>query len=498
MTSWLAFLLALVALRFLPADRAQERVLRPQTEVGIAVLLGGLFAGLACGWFSRFHLTGPTISSDFYDFCSAVGQYRSEDWRGYSQDRSYLAGWLPGTLSKRVGVVEALAWSAVLATWVMGIGLYSWARALHSRLAGVYTLLFALGIAPLVVLGRTLTFYPQYVACFCLSAGLTAVAVRFRSLRNLAAAVTSVGLCLLIDVRGVVWAAPNLAVLALFYLPQPKKKAAISAAIATAILALFWWGGSRAYSPDHTSLDDQANPVRLYNEHKPQGQPLLTDPGPAGIPNFVWGRTPIQDIPKTLFLLGKDTQKVAPGLSQVRRTQEGRKAHFYPWYGLVSLLGCLALFGPGHRRMRIVTFALTSSPFFVVLYHASTLEFRARFAASALPPFAILLGVGAAALWAGKRSAPPEQASLLQRLRHHWPSGLRVAVLTALIFGLVPNYLSPNADWRQRFVTDQEVLEMRQGALGGKQPEAWGSEACVEAIREDWKNGRPPLGRLYY
>jgi hypothetical protein len=71
-------------------------------------------------------------------------------------------------------------------------------------------------------------------------------------------------------------------------------------------------------------------------------------------------------------------------------------------------------------------------------------------------------------------------------------------VLALLVFGLLPNFLAPNAEWRQRFVTDQEILEMRQGALGGKQPEAWGSEACVEAIREDWKNGLPPLGRLYY
>ena len=169
-----------------------------------------------------------------------------------------------------------------------------------------------------------------------------------------------------------------------------------------------------------------------------------------------------------------------------------------PWYGLVSALGLLALLGPGQRRSRLVTFAVTASPFLVVLYHASTLEFRARFASSALPPFAVLLGVGVATLWSGRREHPPKASSFLHRIQHSWPSVARLTVLALLVFGLLPNFLAPNAEWRQRFVTDQEILEMRQGALGGKQPEAWGSEACVEAIREDWKNGLPPLGRLYY
>lgn len=498
MTSWIALLAGLVALRFLPSTRGEEQPWRARSETALAVVLGGIFAALACGWFSRFHLTGPTISSDFYDFCSAVGHTRNEDWRAYSQDRSYLAGWLPGFFAERVGVVEGLAWSAVLSTWVLGTGLYAWGRALHSRLAGAYTLLFALAFAPIVVLGRTLTFYPQYVACFCLSAGMTAVAIRFQSYRNLAAALATVGLCLLIDVRGVVWAAPNLTLLTLFFLIRPRKEALISSAIILVILSAFWWGGSRAYSPDHTSLDDQANPVRLYNEHKPHGQPLLTDPGPAGIPNFVWGRTPIQDIPKTLLLLGRDTQKVAPGLSQVRRTQEGRAAHFHPWYGLAISLGLVAMVGPGRRRSRILTFVITASPFFVVLYHASTLEFRARFAASALPPFAVLMGIGTATLWASTRSGTAQEAPLSGRLLAFWPSATRLLALTLLVFGLIPNFLSPDATWRQRFVTDQEVQEMRRGALGGKQPEAWGSEACVEAIRDDWQSGLPPLGRLYY
>jgi hypothetical protein len=46
--------------------------------------------------------------------------------------------------------------------------------------------------------------------------------------------------------------------------------------------------------------------------------------------------------------------------------------------------------------------------------------------------------------------------------------------------------------------TDREVEAMRTGALGGRMPEAWGSEDCVEGIRSDWQNGLRPLGTLYY
>ena len=498
MTTWFALLLCLGALRFIPGSPRDEKPWKARYEIGLALLLGVVFSVLACGWFSRFHLTGPTLSSDFYDFCSAVAHARNENWSSYSQDRSFLAGWLPALFAARVGVVEGLAWSAAISSALIGTGLYVWARSLHSRMAGIYTLIFALGIAPIVVLGRTLTFYPQYIGWFCLSAGLCAAAVRFRNWWTLAAATASIGMCLLIDVRGVVWAAPNLALLLLFYLPQPKKQALIGMGIILTILAGFWWGGSRAYSPDHTSLDDQANPIRLHNEHKPVSEPLLSDPGPAGIPNFVWGRTPLQDIPKTLFLLGRDTKKVAPGLAQVTRTQRGRAAHFHPWYPLVGTLTLVFLIAPGPRRARIATLLLTASPFLVVLYHASTLEFRPRFAASALPPFAVLLGLGTATLWATGRKEVSENSSRSARLLHQWPSALRVGLLAVFVFGAIPSFLAPDASWRQRFVSDQEVQEMRRGALGGRQPEAWGSEACVEGIRDDWRSGKKPLGRLYY
>jgi hypothetical protein len=433
--------------------------------------------------------------------CSAVSNYRIEDYGGYSRDRSFLAGWLPAILAAKVGVVDGLGWTAALSMIVLGTGLYTWARAIHSRWAGVYTLVFALSMAPIVVLGRTLTFYPEYVAVFCLSAGLVCVALRYRNLLNLGIAALSVGLCLLIDVRGIVWAAPSFVALCLVYLPQGRKKGALHALVLFCALGLSWWAGRYAYSADHTSLDDQANPVRLYNEHKAFGAPMLVEPGPKDIPNFVWGRTPLQDIPETLFKLTQDTQKIAPLLSDAKRTRFGRENHFDPWYPVVLPLLFLGLVSLRKRRPSLIGITATSLPFLVVLYHASTLEFTTRFASSAMPVLAIFSGLGLAVLWGQPHSAlaPPADASAkASRFARSWPNWVRLAVLISLVSGLIPSYLSPRADWRVPLETDREVEAMRTGALGGRMPEAWGSEDCVEGIRSDWQNGLRPLGTLYY
>ena len=503
MNTWPALLALLIALRFLPDLPRGEQVWKRRYEILLAIGLGGLFTLLSCAWFSRFHLTGPTASSDFYDFCSAVSNYRLEDFASYSRDRSFFAGWLPSRLAEQVGVVDGLAWTAVISMFVLGVGLYIWGRALHSRWAGVYTLVAALTMAPIVVLGRTLTFYPEYVAVFCLSAGLVCLALRFRSLPHLAVATLSIGLCLLIDVRGVVWAAPSVAALCLVYLPQGWKRGGIHALVLIAALGLSWWAGRYAYSANHTSLDDQANPVRLYNEHKALGEPHLAEPGPQDIPNFVWGRTPLQNIPETLLKLTQDTHKIAPLLSDAKRTRQGRRNHFDPWYPVVLPLLLVGLLSFRRRRPALLGLAATSLPFLVVLYHASTLEFTTRFASSAMPPLALFVGLGLATLWGQPHQAtPPEepgdtppQTTLFSRL---WPNVLRLTVLLSLAWGLFPNYLSPRAAWRVPFETDREVESMRTGALGGRMPEAWGSEDCVEGIRTDWKSGLKPLGKLYY
>lgn len=500
LTSWPALLLILVALRFLPDVAMGESPWRRRSEVALALGLGSLFALLSCTWFSRFHLTGPTLSSDFYDFCSAVSNYRADDIASFSQDRSFLAAWLPAKIAQSKGVVDGLGWTAVISMVVLGVGLYTWGRALHSRWAGAYTLVAALTIAPLVILGRTLTFYPEYVAVFSLSAGLVCLALRFSNWINLLLASASIGLCLLIDVRGVVWAVPSFFALCLVYLPVGWKKGLLHGAMLWAVLGASWWAGRLAYTSDSTSLDDQSNPVRLYNEHKDFGRPLMKEPGPNDIPNLVWGRTPIQDIPKTLLRLTKDTKKIAPLLSDAKRTKFGREKHFHPWYPVLIPFVLLGLVGIRKSKPRLLGLVVTSFPFFAVLYHASTLEFTARFASSAMPPFAVIIGLGIAVLWGNPNPSLPLNAAHKERhpLKRHWPNVVRMGVLLSLAWGLIPSYLSPRADWRVTFTSDHEINSMRTGALGGKMPEAWGSEACVEGIRADWKSGLKPLGKLYY
>jgi len=554
--------------------------------------MGLLFAGVGTYWFAPFHIAYPTgslataLTSDFYDFCSAVATYREKDFTHFTLDRSYSAAWLPTFFARKVGIIDGFAWASICSLGLLGTGLYTWARALHSRWAGVFTVFFALTIAPLVVLGRTLTFYPEYVAIFTLSAGLVCLAIRFRGLINLAAAGLSIGACLLIDVRGVVWAVPGLGMLCLVYLPQHWRKSLPAALVLFFTLGLSWWAGPSSYPANHTALDDQANPVRLYNDvqrkalsrtqkvHKKiqriapdtwkisnttdaQGRPViqvqsvgetsgeplsiddirtplekagmiekegvfvevspevgtvfvrlaftaksvLREPTPQEIPSFIWGRTPIHQIPKTLWMLASDTGQVSPLLADTASIKEGREAHFHPFYPLAIACAGLILWGLRGRKMVLLAFLATAAPFLVVLYSASNLEFRNRFASSALPPFAVLFGVGLALLW----RAPSEQAG--QRTRPFknigfssiWPAAVRMVLLAALVLGFIPNHLAPNAPWRKPLLADHEVQAMERAAQqAGPIPGAKGSEWCVEGLQQDILEGRSALGEMYF
>jgi hypothetical protein len=486
-------IIAIILVRFVPERKSTPSEFKGISEALIALLVGVAFALLGTYWFSRYHIVGDTLSSDLYDFCGSVAAMRDGPLTDFSRDRSFAAGYLPSLLSRQYGVANGLVISGILSLGVIGTGLYIWGRALNNRLSGLLAVICALSLAPVVLLGRTITFYPEYVAVFTLASGLTCLAIRERRPIFYFLAGVSVASCLLVDLRGVVWAVPlTLAALLAAFALRSKKSLALVLLFALPIGGS-WSIGDQVYTHRSTSLDAQANPVRLFYEHGTPRAEAPTERLREDSGAFVWGRTPLSSIPTTLYNLAIDTRTVAPLMSTERVVIQGRDAHLTPLFimGVVTFIG--ALISLIRRPLYLAGFLLSSGPFLAVLYHSSHLEFRHRFAASGLPVLAVFFGLTVAA---AIQSPLPKRIRFdeLERRFGRVPklrATLIAIIISVAVAGILPSKLSPIAEWRTPFVADNELERMIAAARAGTSLEVWGSQPCIDGLAADIEAGRP-------
>jgi len=493
MNETLILLSAIAAVRLLPEKEVKDRAWNGSSEAIIAICVGVGFALLGTFWFSLFHVVGDTLSSDLYDFCGSVSAMRGGELEQFSRDRSLAAGWLPAFFARSQGIANGLAISSVISLGVIGSGLYLWARSLSTRTAGFLAVIFGLSLAPVVLLGRTLTFYPEYVAVFTMASALTCLTISQRKPIYFLLCGISLGACLLIDLRGIVWAGPLLAVAILAAISQFSKRSLTLALFLIIPIWGSWFAGRHVYTSRSTSLEAQANPVRLYYEHGSPSSDAPLERLTSDTISFVWGRTSILTGPATLLNLFNDTAEVSPLMSEERVVAQGRNRHLSPLWllGTISFIGALA--SVIRRPMYLVGLCLSSAPFIAVLYHASHLEFRHRFAASGLPVLAIFFGV--AASWITRVSLPKVpiitrlagKVKLLPSLR----SFIIVGITAFSVIGIIPTVLGPKADWRIPFVADDELERMISAARNGTTLEVWGSQDCIDGLTEDMEEGRP-------
>ena len=493
MTGLWTLLIAIVLVRFIPERESQETKWNGFLEVVIALSAGLAFALLGTFWFSRFHIVGETLSSDLYDFCGSVAAMRDGALADFSRDRSLAAGYLPTYFAERYGLVNGLVISSIISLGVIGSGLYIWARALSSRLAGLLAVIFALSLAPIVLLGRTITFYPEYVAVFTLASGLTCLAVKQRRPFYYLLGGLGVAACLLIDLRGFVWALPLSMAAIIAALALRSRHSLILIAIFVMPIWGSWSLGSHVYSSKSTPLEAQFNAVRLFYEH---GSPENDTRGiytSRELPSFVWGRTPIRTIPDTLYNLLDGTRQTAPLMRNEEVVVRGRNMHLIPllYIGGLSFIG--ALISTIRKPLKWSSLILTASPFLAVLYHATNLEFRHRFAASALPIVAIFFGL--AVSWVIQVQLPKNTMSKkIQSLLGRIPKLRSVLVLVicgAAVTGIFPSTLSPNAPWRTPFVEDSDIKRLIMASRFETTLQAQRSGTCVRALTADFDNGLP-------
>ena len=463
----------LVALRFVPGRREPEAEWSLPAEVALAVGIGLGFALVGTFWFSPLHLSGSAMTSDLFDFCGATAAMRDHQMADFGRDRSRLAAWLPALLVEGRAIMDGLALSAIVSLGVLGSAVYAWARILHSRFAGWAAILTALAVC---------------TGC----AALGCLAVRTRSVGAFLAAGIGCALALLIDVRGLVWAAPVLVLCAGVAALTRERRVRLFVALLVPI-GLSWLGGHQVYTHKTTSLDAQAHPIRLYLEYgvlSPDGPRPVE---PSDMSRFIWGHSPLVEIPKTLWGLVDDTRTVAPLLRNIERNQTNRQRHLDPWgpVGLMSLV--MVGWGLRRHRDRLGALLITSLPFFAVLFHTANLEFRFRFAASGLPVLPVFLGLGLALWW----RIPVETADDSGERRWSGRSFALLAMLGTLVVGPIPNFLAPESDWRTLFHPDRDRESLSVAALLGTAPPIPNAQPCVDAMIRDIQAGHDPMGAWF-
>ena len=386
----------------------------------MALLAGLLFAVLCLLWFSRFYLGGDYSVSDFQDYCVGVYALREGLPELSPPRRSRLVAWVPAVLGG--GIQTGLARGAFVGTWAVGSGLWVWARSLGGWPSAVAALLCAFVVAPVALQVRLYSFYPVMDGFLVLGAGSVALGVWRRELLWVGLAA---GLALLTDVRGLLWALPWLVLGGFLSVRGGPVQTARNLAALLLPLILSYALAQWAFPESAISLEEQLHAGNLLQARALGQQPLAVLPE---VPvRFVWGHTPLGDIPATLrFLLSNHAEA---DLGDAVDQQMVLGQHLKPmWVWSPMLLGLP--FWTGWRDRRAVGLLASCVPFMVALWAGvGGLELRVRFLAQALSFLPIILAI----------SLTPRPG------RARW---LVLPVLALVVFGVIPTPLSPAAPWR--------------------------------------------------
>ncbi len=472
----------------------------------LAVTCGAAFAAISAFWVSRFHLHAPHISPDFIDYCGALGEAGLRV-PGASSKRSQLCAELPLALwgggdGAGWGLFDAFALASLLCAGVIGGSLYLWGRAISGRLAGLAAATAALAMGPLVMIPKMISFTPEIAAAFTATAAATAMAIRWGHPLALLTAAAGIGLSLLVDLRGLLWALSYLPALALALIPPRRglrPTAWLRWALVLGLLLLplraSWQQGATAYASIRHDLEMQADlRPRLFD----MGVRVEGGPPYDIESSYIWGRTPITDVSDTLrFLAGQATlsKHAARVFADVRERHDVR---LRPWRMLVALAGGLAVLGLARRPRALLALLVTCVPFLAAFRGMDVrLQHNARFFTQALPAVAVLCGVG----FAGLHGLVPSRGFgrwLPRRLGGLLAAALAIGGLLAIVLGAVPSAASPNAEWRRVWSgPDSSSAEVLRAIEAGGLDRQAGPPGCEAALRADAARGLPWAVTVY-
>lgn len=433
----------LLATRLVPRSDRPVTLSTDLLWMGISALM---LVGVGGVWLGTFPLADSVAitTSDFTEYCRSVTAMVEGTPRWWSPNRSVLSG-LPATWAARhLGVQDGLLVGAWVGQAFLGAGLYAWGRALHSPLAGVGSVVAAGALVPLAALGRMLTFYPAIVGGLCFATGLVALYWRHPGRRTAVLAGVGVGLALLVDLRGLVWALPLVGLAGLRALTvRHTRNKVLHLAILVALVAIAHRLGPSAYLEQSTTLEVLSDLTKGWKDIVWVPHVRVPDSAATG---YVWGRSPLVHIPDTLSWLADQGARVPPTLRTHPYTLRARAQlldPLEPWLMGAAVVAALGLL----RSPRLLLFALGSGlPYAVALEGAIAARFAGlRFLGNGAPLLALVAGVGMAVLVVGpvRTRRPPPRIGMR--------GVMALGLLQLVVLGALPSDLSPLSHWRARY-----------------------------------------------
>jgi len=466
-------------------------------DFGLALASGVTATALSGAWLVDYHLLEfPLSASDFGQYCESVAAFRSGDLDGWAIQRSLVPGALPGWMSGPLGIIDGLLLSALLSHALMGAGLYLWGRAAHGRLAGAVAALLGCAVGPLVMLTRTVTFYPEACAAYVLSAAAATLALRYRNLPAVTASAVTCALVFNVDVRGLLWALPALGLtLAAALAVRGWWRKAVALLLIGAFLAGSYrvggattWARSPTLEQQTTFYVDEA--IRRFSTDgdtpSDLNQRVFEDP-------YLWGRSPPQAIPHTLGQLLDIQRRLPEGLADHPETRTIRGQQIEPWLLPAGVALVLAVWGLRRRPLLAAGLLGSLAPFAVALHGTATVHAHVRYMGNGMAIVPLLLALGVAVVAQGSLGA--EDRPRGERW-WSWTDGALLGALLLLLLGIVPSWLSPVATWRMPSGAEREPHASLEAALHRSSRAPGLSAPCLKALRQDVRDGLPPGSRL--
>lgn len=454
----------LVTVRFLVPVSDEPEPWSPG-DAALALAAGLGFAALSTLWLPAYSLRVAALTaSDFSQYCDSVGAVQAGHLDQVNIQRSMYASLLPGFLARGFGVLGGLMLAAIISQVVTGVGLFLWARVLAGRVAGLTAVILALSMTPLVLLSRTVTFYPQVVAVFVLAAAATTAVGTLRTMASLVLAGAAAGLALLWDPRGLYWAVPALAVGSVVAVLRvsPRQWIARLAALHTPVALS--WALARQYTPPQASglTRQTAAMVSGALGHKP----------PDAGHDLVWGVSPLLEMPAQIWQLLLLNLHLGDGARVVQGA-----SWLAPWAIFLIPAGLSSAFWLKQRRGAFAVLWTASLPFAATLASATASFGHIRYFALGFPLVPVILGVGLVIALRGSTG---------RLLAARFTLPVVTVVLLLLVLGVIPNWLSPVASWRTPLVADAYPA-----ALLKSPPAATPEDAgCVRLLAADRASSR--------
>ena len=333
--------------------------------------------GVAYWFLYPYHFALPYFETDFVDYCIGVSQWN--DWtEHFPPKRSRLAGLLAGVLGEYLGVLQGLSWAGVFSMTMVAILLTQWLERLRP-LAGWSTLGWLLACSPWIGMGRFLNFYPTLTLGLLIGTvlvwlGLSKDVPQSSFTKGLSVGL-GIGLCALIDARGLIWSGWFILLGLLWSLWQKEswRSVGIFWGGLLSMTSLGWYLGRFAYGPYSTSLVRQLDvrPLRMAL--------VLDKDAISALPTeFRWGWEWHGVFDNLLFLLCQQTEGLPSGAPSV---------YWWLWLGGL-LLGILMIC---RKHLLLVLVLCPSLLAFLQIGHA--VEEHLRFYLQTLPMLMGILGL---------------------------------------------------------------------------------------------------------